>query len=70
MALESIEVQPLDEFLGRRAGELRAHSGTSDVIDAALVLLCEDGDEILTSDAADLQSLAELADRHVDLIPV
>lgn len=70
MALEAVEVRPLDVPLGRRAGELLARSRTSDVIDAALVLLCEDGDEILTSDADDLRTLLEHADRHLDLIPV
>lgn len=70
LALDYIEVRPLDEELGRHAGELLARSRTADVIDAALVLLSEDGDEILTSDAKDLRPLAQLADRHVDLIAV
>jgi hypothetical protein len=70
IALDGIRVLPLDEALGRRAGELLARSRTSDVIDAALVLLSEDGDEIITSDADDLQTLVAHADRHVDLIQV
>jgi hypothetical protein len=70
LALDYVQVLPLDEPLGRRAGELLAQSRTADVIDAALVLLSDDGDEILTSDEDDLRMLVEHADRHVDLIPV
>jgi hypothetical protein len=44
--------------------------GASDVVDAALVLLAADGDEILTSDPADLRPLAAAAGVHVDLVPV
>jgi len=40
----------------------------SDVIDAALVLLASDGDTIVTSDAADLESLARAAGRLVELV--
>lgn len=66
--LGGIFVYPLDERLGRAAGELLARSGSSDVIDAALVLLADDGDEIVTSDADDIEPLAALAGRHIELI--
>jgi hypothetical protein len=69
-ALDGIDVRALDEQLGRRSGALLARTGTSDVIDAALVLLAEDTDHIATSDLSDLRVLAEAADRHVELIPV
>lgn len=39
------------------------------MIDAALVLLAEDGDEIVTSDPKDLALLAARADLHVDVVP-
>lgn len=67
-ALAGIEVQPLDEGLGKRAGELLARAKKNDVIDAALVLLASDGDTIVTSDAADLETLARSAGRVVDLV--
>ncbi len=67
-ALDGVDVAPLDEPLGRAAGELLAAAGLSDVIDAALVLLSEDGDEIVTSDIEDLEQLALSAARHVELI--
>jgi hypothetical protein len=38
--------------------------------DRAVVVISHDGDEILTSDPADLHALAQAAGRHVDLIPV
>jgi len=69
-ALNGIAVRALDEQLGRRSGALLARTGTSDVIDAALVLLAEDTDHIATSDLSDLRVLAEAAARHVELIPV
>jgi hypothetical protein len=69
-ALDGIEVRALDAFLGRAAGELLARVGTSDVIDAALVLLADDGDDIATSDPDDIEPLATLIGRHVELLHV
>lgn len=67
-ALDGIDVRGLDASLGRAAGELLARSGTSDVVDAALVLLAEDGDDIVTSDPDDIELLAALLGRHVELL--
>jgi len=69
-ALDGIDVRALDENLGRAAGELLAHAGASDVIDAALVLLADDGDDIVTSDADDIEPLAAHLGRHVELLHV
>jgi hypothetical protein len=69
-ALDGIEVQALDASLGRATGELLARSGTGDVIDAALVLLADDGDDIATSDPEDIEPLAALAGRHIELLHV
>ena len=38
-ALDGIDIRPIDRALGRATGELLAASGTSDVVDAALVLM-------------------------------
>ena len=70
IVLAGVDVAPLDDRLGRRAGVLLGRARASDVIDAALVLLAVDGDEILTSDAADIRPLAAAASIHVDLVPV
>lgn len=69
-ALDGVEIRPLDLVLGRAAGELLAQAGRSDVVDAALVLLADDGDQIVTSDPRDIEPLALAARRHVDLIRV
>lgn len=68
--LAGVDVRPLDEELGKKAGVLLGRSRTSDVLDAALVHLAADGDEILTSDTEDLRVLAEAAGVHVDIVPV
>jgi hypothetical protein len=69
-ALGAIEVRPLDDTLGRAAGALLARARRSDVVDAALVLLAEDRDRIVTSDARDIEPLAAFAGRHVELVLV
>jgi predicted nucleic acid-binding protein len=68
--LAALEIAPLDEALGRRAGALLARARKSDVVDAALVLLAADGDYILTSDPNDLGPLAFAAGLQVEIIPV
>jgi len=50
-ALDGIEVRPLDETLGRAAGELLAVSRQTDLVDASIVLIVHDGDEIVTTDS-------------------
>ncbi len=67
-ALDGVDVRPLDQPLGRAAGELLRASGLADVIDAAVVLLSTDGDEILTVDRDDFERLVMAAGRHVELI--
>ena len=70
MALLGTLVVPLDNDLGRRAGVLLARTGLVDAIDAALVALCQPGDQIVTSDPADIDALADAARLDVDVIPV
>lgn len=67
-ALQGIDVKPLDDDLGRRAGELLAATGLSDVVDAALAMLAADGDEIVTLDTADMATLLGATGRHVEII--
>jgi hypothetical protein len=68
--LAGVDVKPLDQDLGKKAGVLLGLSRTADAVDAALVCLAADGDDILTSDTGDLKALAEAAGLHVDLVPV
>ncbi|KAA0232185.1 MAG: hypothetical protein JJLCMIEE_03615 [Acidimicrobiales bacterium] len=67
-ALAGIDIRALDEVLGRAAGELLGTTGLAEVIDTAVVLLANDGDEIVTSDRADLEPLAAASGRHVELV--
>jgi hypothetical protein len=68
--LAGVDIAALDDGLGRRAGMLLARAGLADAIDAAVVSLAWDGDDILTSDPGDLRALAQAAGVHVELIPV
>jgi hypothetical protein len=68
--LAGVQIAPINGSLGRRAGMLLARTGRADAIDAAVVCLAADGDDILTSDPGDLRVLAEAAEVHVELIPV
>lgn len=68
--LPGVDVNPIDDSLGRRVGVLLADAGSADVIDAAVVILAHDGDVIFTSDPADLVTLAQVAGRHVEVVPV
>jgi hypothetical protein len=47
-----------------------ARSRLADAIDAAVICLARDGDDILTSDPGDLTPLAEAAGIHVELVVV
>lgn len=53
-----IEVEPLDDARARAAGQLCGVAGTSDVIDASVVLCARArGHGVLTSDSDDLRRL-------------
>ena len=69
-ALNFVEVIPLDEELGRRAGVLLSQSGLTDAIDAALAALASPGDQIITSDPDDLALLVEVGKLQVDIVPI
>lgn len=69
-ALRGIEVVPIDEDLGKRAGRLLAAARATDVIDASVVLLARDGDRIWTTDPADLSRLATAAGLKVGVVSI
>src|SRR5207249_2384809 len=66
--LRAVDVRPVDEQLAREAGILIARAGTSDPIDATVVLVAEHGDRIVTSDPRDLKRLAAAARKRVAII--
>jgi DNA-binding transcriptional MocR family regulator len=59
--LQAVDVRAVSQRDGRDAGVLQATAGTSDAIDATVVLLASPGDRILTSDPADIRRLAAAA---------
>ena len=66
--LPGVDIVPLDAELGRSAGMLLKAARAQDAIDAALVALAHDGDDVLTSDVADIRALAAAAGVHVEII--
>ncbi|MHB8262664.1 MAG: twitching motility protein PilT [Acidimicrobiales bacterium] len=69
-ALAGLDVRPLSDTLGHQAGALLGIVGQVDVIDAAIVLIAEDGDMILTSDPGDLYPMAIANRCHVEVVAV
>jgi len=66
--LRAVDVRSVDEQLAREAGVLIGRTGTSDPIDATIVLVAANGDRILTSDPRDLKRLATAAGKRVAII--
>jgi predicted nucleic acid-binding protein len=63
--LRGVTVVPIDDDLGRRAGELLGKAKTTDPIDAAVVLIAHDGEAVVTSDDEDIRHLARAAKRRI-----
>lgn len=68
-ALQAVDGIALTVELGRQAGLLLTASGTSDVVDAAVVLLANHEDIIITSDPGDIARLVETSGRRIDVVP-
>ena len=66
--LRAVDVRAVSQPDGREAGALLGDAGTSDPIDATVVLLAAHGDRILTSDAGDIARLAEAAGNQAVVI--
>jgi hypothetical protein len=59
---DRVEVESLDDELGRKAGQLCGVTGTADVIDASVVLCARvRGHRIVTSDPTDMRALDSTA---------
>lgn len=59
--LQAVDIRPVSRTDGEQAGLLLAAAGTSDPVDATVVLLARAGDRIITSDVGDLSRLAAAA---------
>lgn len=59
LSSDLIDIEPLDDMRARAAGQLCGVAGTSDVIDASVVLCAQArGHAVLTSDPDDLHRLS------------
>lgn len=67
--LAHVKIESLGEKEGRAAGELMARAGTSDPVDAALVVIANPGDRILSDDAADIRRLVAASGRALRVVP-
>jgi len=70
LLLRGLDEVPLTSARARPIGVLLARSGTADVVDASLVDIAHDGDEVLTSDPHDIGRLAEAAGKTLIVTPV
>lgn len=66
--LQSVDVLPVDELTARAAGTLLAKTATVDPVDAALVLVAQNDDHILTSDPNDISILVTACGRRVTVV--
>ena len=66
--LRAVDVRAVSPDDGRRAGVLLGMTGTSDPVDATVVLLASPGDRIVSSDPQDLAALAEAAANRAVII--
>ena len=65
---QAVDIRPVDERMGSRAGVLLARAGTADPIDATVVLAADPGDRILTSDPDDIRRLATAAGTRAAIV--
>ena len=68
LLLRAVDIRAVSPPEGRQAGVLLGMTGTSDPVDATVVLLASPGDRILTSDPGDLTRLAEAAGSRAVII--
>lgn len=68
--LAGVDERDLTNPRSRSIGVLLAASRTADVVDASLVDIAFDGDEILTSDPHDLRVLAEALGKRLTIVTV
>jgi len=66
--LKAIDVQAVDEDLGRRAGVLLGKAGVTDAADGTVVAVAATGDRILTSDPADIRKLVGASGRAIHVV--
>jgi len=66
--LEGTDERPLDPSVSRDIGELCRSTERSDVVDAHISLLAEDGDLVLTSDPEDIRALLRATGTRAEIL--
>src|SRR5690606_30267866 len=70
LVLDGVGVRALAPGDDRRTGELLARARTSDVIDAHIALVADDGDQVITSDPDDLERLMRARGIETSIVAV
>jgi hypothetical protein len=69
--IRACNVESMGQAEAKVIGGLLGHSGTSDVVDAAVVVgAVARGDAILTSDSADIEHLLEAVPSKLTIVPI
>jgi hypothetical protein len=68
--LRGVEEAELSGPAARAVGILLREAATSDVVDASIIDLAQDGDEVLTSDPDDIELLAAAAGKTLIVTPM
>jgi hypothetical protein len=69
MLLRGVDERPIDSAMSPRIGAILKAASTVHVVDASLVEIRPDGDEVLTTDPVDIAALATTARRRLIIIP-
>jgi hypothetical protein len=69
-ALAGVRVVGLGPGVERAIGELLGRTGTTEVVDAHVALLVEDGDRLLTSDVEDLSRLLAATGKVAQVVAI
>jgi hypothetical protein len=67
--LRSVDVKPVDQNMGRRAGTLLGRTRTDDAVDATVVATAAAGDRILSSDPMDIRALVAASGLPMVVVP-
>jgi hypothetical protein len=67
--LRSVDVESVDEDMGRRAGTLLGGTRTNDAVDATVVATAATGDRILTSDPGDIRAMVAASGLAILVVP-
>lgn len=68
--LDAVDVQAVDERMGREAGVLLGRAWAIDAIDATVVAVSATGDRVLTSDPGDIGRLVAASGRSILVVAV